>query len=251
MPTGVRVCCLPATWSGFFPSRRADRTRRRVSTTRPCVTLSNVHSLWKTLLISRLFTPLPNAGRRCARATVPGSTAYRLDSPGAVQAREQQEQLRALENDRPPPIASDPASQIRSWLAEAEAGRWQAWWQLTYYLMLTPESRAFGDELDYFVTAMPGWGEADESASAPYRCRLPNDTWPKPKPALMHGWAMCRCPFFRNAIAGLRAFILLKQVSPEGYARIADETWRKWAPVIVGLPRRTRDRQFSRNRREF
>ena len=95
-----------------------------------------------------------------------------LDSPGAVQARQQQEQLRALQNDRPPPIASNPASQIRSWLAEAEAGRWQAWWQLSYYLMLTPESRAFGEELDYFVTAMPGWGEADRVASAPYRRRL-------------------------------------------------------------------------------
>ena len=107
--------------------------------------------------------PLPSAGQRCARATVHWFDGVRLDSPGAVQAREQQEQLRALQNDRPPPIASNPASQILSWLAEAEAGRWQAWWQLSYYLMLTPESRAFGDELDYFVTAMPGWGEADES----------------------------------------------------------------------------------------
>jgi hypothetical protein len=46
-------------------------------------------------------------------------------------------------------------------------------------------------------------------------------------------------PLHRNDVAGLRAFILLKQASPEGYARIADETWQKWAPVIVGLPRCT------------
>jgi hypothetical protein len=32
----------------------------------------------------------------------------RLDSPGAAQAREQQEQLRALENDRPPPDRARP-----------------------------------------------------------------------------------------------------------------------------------------------
>ena len=145
--------------------------------------------------------------------------------------------MRALENDRPPPIAADPASQILTWLAEAEAGRWQAWWQLTYYLMLTPESRAFGDELDYFITAMPGWGEADESlrrriAAAAERylaeAETSIDAWLGHEPM----------PIYRNDIAGLRAFILLKQVSPEGYARIADETWRKWAPVIVGLPRR-------------
>ncbi len=160
-----------------------------------------------------------------------------FDSPGAVQARQQQEQLRALQNDRPPPIASNPASQIRSWLAEAEAGRWQAWWQLSYYLMLTPESRAFGEELDYFVTAMPGWGEADESlrrrivaASERYLAEAETgaDEWLGRVPM----------PIFRNAIGGLRAFILLKQLSPEGYARIAYETWKKWAPVIVGLPRR-------------
>lgn len=42
----------------------------------------------------------------------------------------------------------------------------------------------------------------------------------------------------RNDVAALRAFILLQQFSPERYGRISDETWRKWAPVIVGLPRR-------------
>jgi hypothetical protein len=67
----------------------------------------------------------------------------RLDSPGAAQAREQQEQLRALENDRPPPIAPDPASQILARLTEAEAGRWQAWWPLTYYLMLSVRPKSY------------------------------------------------------------------------------------------------------------
>ena len=162
----------------------------------------------------------------------------RLDSPDAAQARAQQEQLRALENDRPPPIAPDPAAQVLARLEEAEGGRWQAWWQLTYYLMLTPESRGFGDELDYFITAMPGWGEADEAlrrrivaGAERYLAEAETsiDAWLGREPM----------PVYRNDIAGLRAFILLKQVSPEGYARIADATWRKWAPVIVGLPRRT------------
>jgi hypothetical protein len=161
----------------------------------------------------------------------------RLDSPEAVQARERREQFRALENDRPPPIAPDPAGQVRAKLAEAEAGAWQAWWQLTCYLMLTPESRAFGNVLDYFVTAMPGWSDSDESvrrrivASAERHlaeAETSIDAWLGHEPM----------PIYHNAIAGLRAFILLKQVSPEGYARIADGTWRKWVPVIVGLPRR-------------
>ena len=162
----------------------------------------------------------------------------RLDSPEAQRARTQQEQLQALENDRPPPITPDPASQVLARLEEAETGRWQVWWQVTYYLMLTPESSAFSDELDYFITTMPGWNEADETlrrriltGAEQYLVEAETsiDDWLGHEPM----------PVYRNAIAGLRAFILLKQVSSEGYARIAVETWRKWAPVIVGLRRRT------------
>jgi hypothetical protein len=162
----------------------------------------------------------------------------RLDSPEAALVRAQQEQLRALQNDRPPPIAPDPVTQILTRLTEAEAGRWQAWCQLTYYLMLTSESRDFGDALDYFITTMPGWKEADETlrrrivASAEQylaEAEINVDAWLGHNPM----------PVYPNAVAGLRAFILLKQVSSEAYARIADDTWRKWAPVIVGLPRGT------------
>lgn len=85
---------------------------------------------------------------------------------------------------------------------------------------------------------MPGWSEADETlrrrivASAERylaEAETSIDAWLGHEPMPLH----------RNDVAGLRAFILLKQASPEGYARIADETWQKWAPVIVGLPRCT------------
>jgi hypothetical protein len=162
----------------------------------------------------------------------------RLDSPVAAQARAHQEQLRALENDRPPPIAPDPAAQVLARLAEAEGGHWQAWWQLTYYMMLAPESRGFADELDYFITAMPGWAEADETLRR--RIVAEAERFLAEAETSIDAWLGREpMPVYRNDIAGLRAFILLKQVSPEGYARIVDATWRKWAPVIVGLPRRT------------
>jgi hypothetical protein len=44
-------------------------------------------------------------------------------------------------------------------------------------------------------------------------------------------------PVVRGDVAGLQAFVLLHQVSPEAYNRIARPTWQKWAPVIIGLPR--------------
>ena len=104
--------------------------------------------------------------------------------------------------------------------------------------MLTPKSRALGYELDYFITAMPGWAEADETLRR--RIVASAERYLADAETSIDAWlGHDPMPIHRNDVAGLRAFILLKQVSPEGYARIADETWRKWAPVIVGLPRRT------------
>jgi hypothetical protein len=162
----------------------------------------------------------------------------RLDSPEAAQARTRQEQLRALERDRPPPIAADPASEIIALLADGEAGKWKAWWQLTYYLALTPESRSFGDELDYFITAVPGWHDADVTVRQ--RILIAAERYLVEAETSVNAW-LGHNPMTvrREDVAALRAFVLLKQVSPEGYGRISEETWRKWAPVIVGLPRRT------------
>lgn len=129
--------------------------------------------------------------------------------PRKSHAREQQARLRAWKNDRPPPIAVDPAGQILARLEEAEAGRWQAWWQLTYYSMLTPESRAFGDELDYFVTAMPGWGEADGRHRRLRRTILGRSR--NQHRCLAGPSAM---PVCRNAIAGLRASSSLNMCRP-------------------------------------
>ena len=162
----------------------------------------------------------------------------RLDSPGAAQAREQQRQLQALENNLPPPIAPDPGKEVLARLVQAEGGRPAAWCELTLFLTLTPKSRAFGAGLDYFITAMPGWADADEAlreriaaAAEGYLAAAETsvDAWLGRNPMTIH-W---------NDVAGMRAFILLQQVSPEGYGRVSDDTWRKWAPMIVGLPRRT------------
>ena len=149
---------MTATWSGFFPSGPADRTRHRVSLKRPCVTSSNAHTLWRTPVISRLFTLQPNTGQRCARATVHGSTACPWIPREPCKHDSNRSNCARCRTTVLPQSLSDPASQIRSWLAEAEAGRWQAWWQLTYYLMLTPESRAFGERTRLFRHRHAGMG---------------------------------------------------------------------------------------------
>jgi hypothetical protein len=162
--------------------------------------------------------------------------AVPLDSPMAEDWRNRKAQLRALEDSLPSPIESDPAGKVRLLLAEAESGRWQAWWQMTVFLALTPKSRGYGDELDYLIVTTPSWKEADQdirdrivAGAAQYlaSAEISVDEW-------LGRWPM---PICREAVAGLRALLLLKQLSPEGYARLETDIWRKWAPVIVGLPR--------------
>ena len=237
-PTDAPVCFSIPIWNGSSPLRLVDQPRRRASTQRPYSISSNAHSLSRMSLTSKLFTPLPNAGRRCARATRLGSTPFAWMHRRSRRPERTRSNCARWRTNLPPPIAPDPASRVLAKLAEAEAGAWHAWWQLTYDLMLTPKSRALYFELNYFITTMPGWGEADETlrrrivATAERYladAQTTTDAWLGREPM----------PLQCNDIAGFRAFILLKQVSPEGYARIADATWRKWAPVIVGLPRRT------------
>ena len=163
MPTGVRGCCLTADLEWLLSiAPGGSNPGPGLNAETLCNLIECAFVIENVAHFEALYAAAERWPALRARYAV-WFDGVRLDSPEAAQAREQQEQLRALENDRPPPIAPDPPAKFCARLAEAEAGRWQAWWQLTYYLMLTPKSRAFGNELDYFVTAMPGWGELDES----------------------------------------------------------------------------------------
>lgn len=160
----------------------------------------------------------------------------RLDSQAAKDGRQLQAQWHALDDNLPPPIEPDPSKSVRALLTDAEAGRWQAWWQLTLVLALTPKSRGYGDDLNYFVVSTPGWDEADEGIRA--RIIAGAERYLPAADTSVDDWLGHRpMAIYHNAVAGLRAMVLLKQISPEGYRRIAEETWGKWAPAIVGLPR--------------
>jgi hypothetical protein len=168
----------------------------------------------------------------------------RLDSQAAKDGRRLQAQWRALDDNLPPPVEPDPPKRVRALLAGAEAGSWQAWWRLTLVLALTPKSRGYGGELDYFIITSPGWNEAGEDVRA--RIVAGAERYLSAAETSLDDWLGHRpMTIYHNAVAGLRAMLLLKQVSSEVYGRITAETWRKWAPVIVGLPRHGTDAERS------
>jgi hypothetical protein len=161
-----------------------------------------------------------------------------LDSAEVARARDQQRQLRELKKGIPPPLVANPPKQVVARLEQFEAGQPDAWWQLNMDLTLTPTSRQPGSDLDYIITKMPGWIDAD--ATVRQRILAAAARYLTVGVTSVKEWLGKQpMPVFRNDFAAFRAFILLKQVAPEVYARIPAAAWQKWTPVIVGLPRET------------
>jgi len=157
-----------------------------------------------------------------------------LDSVDASRLREQHRQMEEFKENRPPPVEPPPAERIAELLAQFEAGDWPAWWHLNMKLTLTPASRFYGSDLDYFITEMPGWQAADERtrqrllvAAAQYLISGESsvDEW--------IGTNTLR----RNDLAAYRAMILLKQQDPSAYDGISPDAWEKWAAAVVASPK--------------
>jgi hypothetical protein len=147
-----------------------------------------------------------------------------------------QERELAFMYQRPPAPEVDWPGQILGCLSRAEAGDWQAWWQLNVVLALSPENPDVLDEFNYVITRMPGWLSADEvvrerivALATPYLAQAESqaDSWLGHQPISPK----------RSDVAALRALLLLRQAVPAAYQVLPLTIWQKWVPVIVGLPR--------------
>ncbi len=160
-----------------------------------------------------------------------------IDCEDAVQARARQAKMREFNERRPPPLVIDLPAEIESVLCRAEAGDWRAWWHLNLTLMLNPESRGIADELNYVITSMPGWTTADDAIRR--RIVVTAERYLAEADSSADFWlGQKSMSLQRNDLAAMRALILLRQVDRDAYDRISSAAWAKWAPVIVGLPRK-------------
>lgn len=160
-----------------------------------------------------------------------------LDSAEAAQHRAWRDQRLAIQRDKRPPLVPEPERKIMEALDRAETGDLDAWWHLNLYLAVTPESRFIDNELQYFITAAPGWAQAD--AALRRRIVEAGERYIAEADSTAASWlGQEPMTLSRRDLAAFRAFVLLMQEAPEQYRRIAVPTWRKWTPVIVGLPKR-------------
>lgn len=162
-----------------------------------------------------------------------------LDSPDAARMRSHLEYERELATmyQRPPAPQVDLRGQILECLGRAESGDSQAWWQLNVVLALSPDNPNLLDDFNYIITQMPGWHAADQAirdrivaTATPYLMQADNEvaSWVGHQPIAPK----------RSDLAALRAILLLRQLDITAYEALPVTVWQKWAPVIVGAPRR-------------
>ena len=130
--------------------------------------------------------------------------------------------------DPPPP------QRVREQLERFEAGAVDGWWRLNHELMLETTSTHYGSELEYRITRFPGWREADE----PLRARIISAArqFLESAESTVSQWIGANRVNFSD-LAAYRALVLLKELAPDIYKAMDRSIWRKWASLVVGVPR--------------
>ena len=159
-----------------------------------------------------------------------------LDSPQATEMRE----YHRLTTERPrrerPRVDPPPAQRVRECLDRFESGQADAWWQMNGELTLTPESTHYGDVLEYQITRLHGWAEADDTT----RTRIlqsASQFLERAHPRIDQTIGTSQVNF--SDLAAYRALVLLRELSPEVYRNLDAGLWRKWAAVAVAVPQAT------------
>ncbi len=157
-----------------------------------------------------------------------------LDSEDARQLRSTHEMVKGFEERKPPPVTPPPAQRISELLDIFDAGDWAAWWRLNLELTLAPTSRFYGSDLDYSISEMPGWQDADTSTR--HRIAHAASKYLSVGETSISEWIGTNT-LRRNDVAAFRAVLLLREFDEFSYRAIPQETWAKWAPVVVAVPR--------------
>lgn len=159
-----------------------------------------------------------------------------LDSADAQTLRRNQQLMKELEGRKPPPVTPPPAERVAELLDKFEGGDWRAWWMLNRELTLTPTSTVYGDDLEYSITGMPGWTEAD--AVTRERIIAAAKRYLVVGESSVQKWIGTTSTNFDD-LAAYRAFVLLKELDGAAYEQIPTAIWSKWAPAIASIPKFT------------
>ena len=158
-----------------------------------------------------------------------------LGSEKAKQLKAQylKEQKWSEERDKRPRLDPPPVERIRRCLDECESGDQSAYWKLNLEMTLEPQSQYYGNEFEPDLTKLPGWRDAEDITRA--RIIQSARTYillGNPETAMWLGTDQ----FQRSALAGYRAFHLLKKEDSGFLDSLRPQVWKRWAPIILSYP---------------
>lgn len=169
--------------------------------------------------------------------------AVELNSAKASEMKASYLQMQEWTNRRQetPLLDPLPKERVLIYLERLESGVLWAWSQLNMELTLKPDSTYYDNELEYDLTKLPGWEEADIATrkriiDGAYKYILEQDQ-------VAYEWIGTNT-FNRFALAGCRALLLLLKESPEFLDTIPLTIWQRWAPVIIGYPSNNRPEDY-------
>ncbi|MBW4465787.1 MAG: hypothetical protein KME07_10170 [Pegethrix bostrychoides GSE-TBD4-15B] len=127
-----------------------------------------------------------------------------------------------------------PKERVLRLLEKLESGDLSAWWQLNIEMTLKPDSTHYGSEFELDLTQLPGWQEAEEATQK--RIIEGAKSYIQKQNEIDYEWIGTNT-FDRPALAGCRALQLLVKESKDFLDTLSSEIWKKWAPVIIAVPR--------------
>ena len=153
-----------------------------------------------------------------------------LDSVEATELRARHKRDREIYEDHHmierPLLKPSPAERIAELLDHFEDGKYEAWWQLNYFMQFLPDGSSETGDYHPDLRSLPGWQSADERtrarivrASTKYLLHGDPDTDRWVKTDEVH----------RPALGGYKALYLLSFENPESIQTLPSAVWRKWA----------------------
>ena len=175
----------------------------------------------------------------------PWFQAIELNSPLAEERKEQyskeiERRNRIQTNQNKPTLTTSPKERVLICLDGLETGNLDRWWQLCMDMTLIPNCRRYGSDLEYDLTKLPGWQEAEPET----RIRIINGAkkYLLEQTNIQYNWIGTN-NFCRSALAGSKALlllllslILLSKESPVFLNSLSTEIWQRWTPAIIGSP---------------
>ena len=141
---------------------------------------------------------------------------------------------RQMEAQRNRPLLTPPPKErVLALLDEFERGDRNGWWRLNMEMTLEPNSTRYGDELEWDLTTLPGWRDADEATRA--RIIDAARRYVASPPPMDQSWLGTNT-LHRPACAGYRALALLHATDPAFLDGLPTEAWAVWAPIVIAFP---------------